>query len=426
MIHVSLKIKKRKSVVSGKPTYLFIQLIALCKPKQISLDFHLYPNEWEAASETVIIPPDSTSERIHYLLEVIEGIKKVRQTVSQIIKEQENRSTCTVHTIAAAYKTLKNSTLFNSYMKQQIAILKQNEQESTRHNYKSLQNSFNDFLNKRNDKGIPTDASNFSLHDITPSLVKEYETFLYDKKIMPNSVAFYTRTLRAVLNKAIREDLIKKQPFFVNVNTRIEKTKKLSVTEDVIHKIEQLPEKHTSKPGIALARDLFLFSYYTRGITFIDIAFLTRNNIQNGVLVYKRKKTGQELRVKILPEMQELIDRYHSENSIFLFPILKTPEPKKKEYESALRLQNLNLDRIGEIVQASLSTYVPRHTWASVAYSKGVPIELIAQALGHTSIKTTLIYIATLNNPKLDKVNEFVVTGRGQDMDLFMSNSVSW
>lgn len=96
-----------------------------------------------------------------------------------------------------------------------------------------------------------------------------------------------------------------------------------------------------------------------------------------------------------------------------------------KKYESALRLQNLQLERISEMVETHLTTYVPRHTWASTAKKKGISEEIISVGMGHTSLKTTRIYIAT-DNLLLDQVNEYIISGKTQNPNIFFKNSVSW
>ncbi|MCD8268784.1 MAG: site-specific integrase [Parabacteroides sp.] len=399
-------------------------MIARRKTKRIPLDFRLYKEEWDDLREAVQIPPGTTAKRAAYLLQTANSIEEASQIIRRIIKEQENSDTLTVETIIAAYNEQTSPMSFAGYMEKQIALLQQ-KATATHYHYRSLYNSFSSFLNKYC-PDTPTDISAFTLGAFTPSLVMAYESHLNNLGLVPNTVSFYLRTLRAVLNKAIREGLIEKRPFFMNVNTRIEKTQKRAVDETVIRKLEKLSEQQLLHSGLPLARDLFLFSYYARGMAFIDIAFLTCENIRNGnTLVYSRRKTGQELSIKILPEMQKLIDRYHSEGSRYLFPILETPDGGHKKYESALRLQNLQLERISEMVETHLTTYVPRHTWASTAKKKGISEEIISVGMGYTSLKTTRIYIAT-DNLLLDQVNEYIISGKTQNPNIFFKNSVSW
>lgn len=177
---------------------------------------------------------------------------------------------------------------------------------------------------------------------------------------------------------------------------------------------------------LRMAVDLFLFAYYAQGMAFIDIAHLTQKNIQEKYLVYVRRKTGQTLKIKILPVMKAIIERYRNNEHPYLFPVLKTPDAPYREYESALRLQNLRLKTIGEIVGTKLSTYIPRHTWASMAKTRGIPEKLISEGMGHTSLKTTHIYMASLDDSRMDRVNEFVITGRISKGKKFWKDSVSW
>ena len=140
---------------------------------------------------------------------------------------------------------------------------------------------------------------------------------------------------------------------------------------------------------------------------------MKRENLKGDKIVYCRQKTGQQLQVRLLPVMKKLIARYRNVSGPYLFPVLRSPTASYLEYTSALRLQNKRLKKLGKLVDADLSTYVARHTWASIALQKGIPEELISKGMGHTSVKTTRIYIADWDNAQLDRANEIVILGKG-------------
>ncbi len=404
MINVSVKVKRRKSMVQRKAVPLFVQLIGKRKMRRIPLDdLRLYEEEWDPLFENVCIPPGTSRERTEYLLRATDRLEKELSAIRTVISKLANSTDVTVEEIVAAYQERNGSIAWTAYLDKLIEGLREKGCDSTARHYRSLERSFNTFLEDRV----------IMIRDISDRLIKEYEGFLVGKGLMPNTVSFYLRTFRAVWNKAVRAGLIEQRPSpFREVNTRIEKTEKRAVDTDVIGKLENL--RDTLPGNLAMSLDFFLFCYYARGMAFIDLAYLTKKNMHGDMIVYKRRKTGQELQVKILPVMKKLLDRYRDKKSPYLFPILNTGADSDKKYQSALRLQNLHLQKIGKKIGVKLSAHVPRHSWASAAKSKGVPDELISEGMGHTSVKTTWIYIRKFNNTRLDNMNEYVITGKKQ------------
>lgn len=160
------------------------------------------------------------------------------------------------------------------------------------------------------------------------------------------------------------------------------------------------------------AKDIFMFSFYTRGMSFVDIAFLKKENLQNGILSYKRRKTGQQLCIKWEKQMQEIIDKYDNSNNLYLLPIIQRPDKNNwTQYKSAEHLVNNKLKIIGKELglRSPLTTYVARHSWASIARSKNIPISVISEAMGHDSEATTRIYLATMDTSAVDNANKLIL-----------------
>lgn len=145
----------------------------------------------------------------------------------------------------------------------------------------------------------------------------------------------------------------------------------------------------------------------------IYAAFLKKTDIQGGVLVYRRHKTGQELHVKVVKPIRKLIDRYTDEDSPYLLPIVSSlsATDARLQYESALRRVNNSLKIIADMVKlpVPLTTYVARHSWATIAKAKNVPVGVISDALGHESLVTTQIYLASIDASAIDRANELVI-----------------
>ena len=182
--------------------------------------------------------------------------------------------------------------------------------------------------------------------------------------------------------------------------------------EEVVHKLEQLDLRN--KPLLDLAKDMFFFSIYTRGMSFIDIAYLNKENVNGNILVYKRHKTDQKIEVTLPDCAMRIVRKYAAimTESDYLFPLLYSPGRKKvTAYPTALHNHNDRLKKISELLGLSvcLTSYTSRHTWASLAKKNGVETYVISEAMGHTSENTTRIYLASLNNTVLDRANEVVI-----------------
>ena len=162
-----------------------------------------------------------------------------------------------------------------------------------------------------------------------------------------------------------------------------------------------------------MARDIFLFSFYMRGMSFKDIAFLRVANIVGDRIYYSRQKTGQKLNIKLTDRAMEIIRKYNNltDRKAFIFPIILFPGKNEfSQYKNSYRKINRRLKTVGSILgsRVPLTTYVARHSWASIAKRSGIPISVISEGLGHDSEKTTQIYLDSFENNVLDAANEMV------------------
>ena len=238
------------------------------------------------------------------------------------------------------------------------------------------------------------------MDDLTPELIRGYERWLLNRSIKPNTSACYLRSLRAVLNRCGADG----SRLFGDVRTGKETTKKRAADEDTLRRIKniQLQEGHF----LSLARDAFLFSIMAMGIPFIDLAHLKKSDVKDGFIVYNRKKTGRQVTVKMEPCMQEIIDRYSNHDSPYLFPLLRTGS--EKEYNALLCRYNRALAELSAMMglPLKLTSYTARHTWASMAYKRGVPLAVISKALGHSSPVTTLAYLKEIDDTAIEQANK--------------------
>nr|WP_278720961.1 site-specific integrase [Alistipes onderdonkii] len=248
------------------------------------------------------------------------------------------------------------------------------------------------------------------LTDIDGSFVREYEEFLLYRGVSQNTVCYYMRNLKSIYNQAISEGYLTNSPSpFRWVRSHPQNTVKRALDYTSLRKIVELPL--TNQPHLELARDLFLFSFFSRGMPFVDIVFLKRSDIRDGVIYYIRRKTNQSMQVTVTPQLKHLIQKYAG-NSEYLFPLLSGSDKfvLHKCYRLALERVNRNLKIIGEICKITmpLTTYVARHSWATLAKMTGAPLAVISEGLGHTSEKTTRIYLKQFDRSVVDWVNEQV------------------
>lgn len=288
---------------------------------------------------------------------------------------------------------------FYAYMDNVIRQLMEQGQTRTSETYTATMKSFMVYC-----KG-----KDMSLDCLTPTIAKSYEAWLKAKGVALNTVSFYMRILRAVYNRAVNEGLTADCRPFSHVYTGMARTAKRGISTDDIAKISRLDLSASSSRSFA--RDIFMFSFYTCGMSLIDIAKLKTGNIKNGVLVYQRSKTGQRISVKWRKEMQAIVDRHHQDGGSRLLPIIKRETDIRKQYDTALHNINYNLKKIGEAIGLSipLTMYVARHSWASAACQSNIPLHVISQCLGHDSEHTTQIYLADIDIDQMDKANEKII-----------------
>lgn len=250
------------------------------------------------------------------------------------------------------------------------------------------------FMQFRQEKDI-------ALEELTSGTMKDFQTHLIGKGLKMNTISLYNRILKAVYNYALDEEIIQedKRPFR-KVFTGVEKTRKRTLGKEALKKIVRADLRGDA--SLEFARDMFLFSIYMQGMAFVDIARLRKSQIKNRYLVYRRSKTNQCLKIVIQPCAWEIIDRWRvdDKDSPYLFPILYNPLKKREvRYDTALRAQNKRLERLASRLKMEepFSSYVARHTWASLAKWSGVNDTVICEAMGHNNLATTSIYLASLD-----------------------------
>lgn len=392
----SIKIKFRPSTVEGKEGGLYFQIIQNRVIRQMNTDYKIYAYEWDAEIESVVV----SGARANILCSIRERMEWDLSRFERIVRqlEQERRKYTADDVITLFHKVTKETSLF-SFMHSVIIQLRQLGKIRTSETYTATLKSFMEF---REEHDVPLDGVN-------SDLMLLYEAHLKAKGVRMNTISFYMRILRAVYNRAVEKELTPQKYPFRHVYTGVDKTVKRAVPVKVIKALKEL--NLSMKSSLDFARDMFMFSFYTRGMSFVDMAYLKKTDLQNGILTYCRRKTGQRFTVKWEKCMEEIIKKYPSNSSTYLLPIIKEQGNERKQYDNALHLVNYRLKDLSGMLklQRPLTMYVARHSWASVAKVRNVPLSVISEGMGHDSEKTTQIYLASLEASVVDKANKMIL-----------------
>lgn len=392
----SIKVKFRPSTVEGKEGGLYFLIIQNRVARQVNTGYKVYAHEWNAEAGSVM----AGGARANVLGSIKERLVWDACRLEKVIRmlEQEGSQYSLDDVISLFHKISKETSLF-SFMHEVIAQLEQLGKVRTAETYAAALKSFMAF---RRGVDVPLDG-------VDSDLMLMYEACLRAKGVSMNTTSFYMRILRAVYNRAVDKGLTEQKLPFRHVYTGVEKTVKRALPIKVVKALKELdlPMKSSSE----LARDMFLFSFYTRGMSFIDMAFLRKTDLQNGILTYRRRKTGQQLTIKWEKCMEEIVKKYSPNHSEYLLPIIKEQGNERKQYDNALHLVNYRLKYLSRMLglPRPLTMYVARHSWASAAKARHVPLSVISEGMGHDSEKTTQIYLASLEASVVDKANKMIL-----------------
>lgn len=398
MSMITIKVKFRPSTVEGRPGTIVYFVTHRRVVRQITTDYKVFPHEWDDKQSSPVVT--SAGERAVIVQVVTQRIHQDMNRLDKIINGLNcgKREFATDEIVKLFHETEREASFFE-FMEEVILQLERLGKERTAENYTTALNSFKRFRN----------GNDITLNEIDSDLMTEYEAYLKSHGVAMNTVSFYNRILRAVYNRAVEKEITVQRYPFKHVYTGIDKTVKRALPLKIIKRIKELDLSF--KSSLDFARDMFLFSFYTRGMSFIDMAYLKKKDLQNGILSYRRRKTGQQLFIKWEKSMQEIIDKYPTNANGYLLPIIKTDRNERLQYRNALRLVNNKLKEISLStgLQTKLTMYVSRHSWASIAKSQNIPLSVISAGMGHDSENTTQIYLASLDNSTIDKANDLIL-----------------
>ena len=400
MSHTSVSVVcyKSKTLANGEHPLL----LCICKDrkrKYQSLVISVNPKCWNfQKSEPKVNCPHK--EQIQKII-----LTKKSELQNKILELQAKTKDFTPTTLLNAKENKFELKSVEDFYLELIEEFRTQEKCGNRLIYKSSYNSIKTFCKGK--LQIP-----FS--DIDVNWLNRYEKWLRKKGNKDTTISILFRTLRSAYNKAIQSKFARKSDYPFDdfkINKFDTSTRKRAISKtQVLEIMKSKPESDGKHLYMELSQDIFIFSYLCGGINFTDIANLTSQNIMQGRLNYIRQKTGKQISLGICEEAQKIISKYEENKNGYMFPILdkrkhKSAQQKQNRIHKILVKVNSNLrfmaKQIG--IESNLTTYVARHSFASVLKKSGTSIALISEALGHSDIATTQIYLDSFDNEQIDE-----------------------
>lgn len=381
---------------------LVIQIIHKRVKRVIYTPYKLKETEFNSLTQKAVYT-DGIRYTRKQIKEINDYVSQKREEITHLITTiSANDIHFTTTDVVTKYHMDQNDKYLVTYTERLIEKKKSADKMGSARGFLSTLRSLNRFIGAR--------AVEF--RDIDYHFVRSYEEYLVKTNVTQNTVSFYMRNFRTIYNMAYDDGVeMDDKSAFRKVKIKITKTTKRALKQEVIAKISLLDLN--DNPVLEKARDLFMFSFYTRGMSFVDIIYLRHTDVVDGVIYYRRHKTNQSLEIAVTKPLGKIIEKYNTDPTYVLPFINEYDHPDLyKRYQTtygciyrALRVLQTQLD-----LNTPLTTYVARHSWATIAKEQGVPITVISEGLGHTSEKTTRIYLKEFDRSVIDSVNEKIVS----------------
>ncbi len=392
-----------KKLANGKHP-LMLRLTKNRKRKYVSLHIWLSPQYWDAEKcKPRRHCPDK--ERIEALIH-----QKKQELQSQVLDFKVNDKEYTLNTLIekTARKVVRQTV--GEYLNRYIDRLLSENRVGNAKTFKELRTSLTKFCS----------SLDFYFLDIDPTWLARYETWLrVERHYSDNSIGIRFRSLRVVYNSAMADGLIRHSnyPFDTFKVSRLKSsTAKRSLTKGDILRIMNCEVRTLTQypcPFLQLSKDLFLFSYLSCGINLTDILHIRYADIVDGRVIFNRQKTGKLQSFQLQLAALDILAKYSRPDAHpqdYIFPVLRrsvhvTAQQQYDRVQRANKRINRYLKLIGEHLQlpVKLTTYVARHSFATVLKREGVSTSIICESLGHSSEKTTQIYLDSFENTQIDE-----------------------
>ena len=329
-----IKIRFRPSTVAGKEGTLYCQVVHGRQVRQLRREYRIFQDEWDERLLCVQTEAGRPG-RGAYLAWVQARLSAEKEFIAGVVRRlEESGRTFTAGDVVEAFRAACPAGQgYFSFARQVMARLRETGRVRVAEAYASSLNRFARFAGKED----------LCFGDVSAELMAGFEAHLADAGLKPNTVSFYMRNLRAIYNRAVEKGLAEQNHPFKHVYTGVEQTAKRAVPVRVMNRIRQLDL--SAWPSRELARDLFLFSFYTRGMSFVDMAFLKKKDLRDGILVYRRQKTKKQLSIRWEKPMQGIVARHGLPDSPFLLPIIRhAGKEERRQYLNAIHWMNKALN----------------------------------------------------------------------------------
>lgn len=385
----------RSKILSNGEHPLMLRICKDGKKKYQSLNLSINAKYWDFNKEK---PKRNCPDREHIEEVISNNLEKVRKQILELKVDGKNFS---AQSLINRVNGEETSITVNDYCNKLLDELEQAGKYGNWRIYKSTYNSIFSFTNGKLD---------ILFSDIDTVWLKGYEQWLINKGNKGTTISLQFRTLRAIYNKAIESKCVKKScyPFEdYKVSKFDTSTKKRAISKKDMKKVMAV---ELDDPKLEYARDIFVFTYLCGGINFVDIAYLKAINIVDNRIIYNRRKTHKEISIQLLPEAQVILVKYaQGRENNYLFPILDinlhiTEKQRNIRIHNVLYMIDKRLKIIAKLakINTHLTTYVARHSFATVLKRSGVATSIISESLGHSSEKITQIYLDSFESKQID------------------------
>jgi len=397
---------EQKTLSNGEHP-IMLRIIKDRKPKYISLGASCSKDLWDYQERA----PKPKHPLYKELLNKI--YKKKLEASKLVLTLEDEEDDFSAELLQGKLKKVRAKKTVLLYFDEVIKRLEAADRIGYANTFASVKNSLKKFRN----------GKDFEFSDVTMNFIQQYEESFYQRGCQMSGAFVHLRTFKTLLNYAKKDEIVKPtyDPF-KNISFakfRRIKTAKRAITKDDMRKIIDLDlERGTS---LYNTRNYFLFSFYNRGINFIDIAFLKWDNISKGRLNYVRKKTKESFSIGLLDPAKEIVNYYKHEpyyaKNGFIFPILSydyltaSARSTDNRIDRMMKIVNDDLKLIGGMaeIETKLTTYVARHSYATILKRSGISTSIISEAMGHDSEKTTQIYLDSFENSVLDEASKMIL-----------------
>lgn len=369
--------------------------------KRISLGIKINANDWDFEYNKV---KENAPNREYLQLLIDTEIQKINK---KILNYQIQNQKFTLDNLLEKPEKKQKTITVEKYFMKLVSQLKEIGKLSSASKYYFCLSSLSKFK-----------SMNISFTDIDFQFLKDYEIYLRKKGLANNSIATQFSCFKSTYNKALEEGIFTNEdsPFKkYKVGRLWTQTRKRAIHKEDVQKLKGFDLSTLTKyptPYLEFARDIFIFSYLTAGINFKDIATLRYCDLDNGRIYYSRHKTQKNMNTILLPDAMTILNKYMKKDAgaeDYIFPVLDrnihiTEQQQADRIQKVLKQVNRKLKIISRALnlKINLTTYVARHTFATVLKRSGVDIGIISESLGHSDLKTTQIYLDSFENTQID------------------------